>query len=121
LSSSKLITNPNPGTRSFPFGVCNGCGVVVEVPADWAGAAVAVLAWEVSVFVTGAVEALAVGALGVGSVLAGVDVTVVGSTAGGVSITVTGCAAVLIGFIGLTGDTGLDTLVGFVMLFMQVF
>ena len=108
FSSSKLITNPNPGTSSFPLGVDNGCGVVVVVAADWAGAAVAVLVWELSVFVSTFASTVVVG-------------TIVSNGATGIGTSWTGCCCMVVGLIGLTGETGLATFVTFVKDLTHVF
>jgi hypothetical protein len=72
-----------------------------------------VVVWELAVGVTVAVVALALGALSVGAVVTD-GATCIGTSG-------TDGTAVVIGFIGLTGDTGLDTFVGLVRLFTQVF
>jgi hypothetical protein len=116
FKTSRLITKPNPGTRSLPFGT-DTCGVLVvldELPAEGAAAAGAVVVWEVAV--AGLSEVLGDDAVGAGGVAisAGDPVFVTGgaSIAGG-----SGSGAAT----GLDGFTGLNTLVGFTRLSVQLF
>ena len=115
---SRLITSPNPGTRSFPFGTegvadasvlfscCDGKGdgdvVTVFVSADVldAGDAVPDVAGWLSVVVTVWVES--------------------GAGEGGASETI-GWGAAFNGLTGLIGDTGLVGFVGFLRLLTQLF
>lgn len=101
---SRLITNPNPGTSSLPFGADTGgeVGVLDVVPAEGTGAAVAVLVWEFSILGGGGA------ATGGGSAATGGGSAAIGGGSGGAG----GGAAN-----GLAGFTGLAMLVGFVALF----
>lgn len=110
FNRSRLITNPNPGTNSFPFGT-EGGGVFCVVPAAGATATGAVGVWEVSVFGVDAGGGGASAATGGGSAAAGG-----GSGAGGGGSCTGGGGAT-----GLEGLTGLDMLVGFVAFFSHVF
>lgn len=111
-----LITNPNPGTRAFPFGTVGVVDVSVllsccDGKGDWATGAV-----FVSADVLDAGDAAS-------DVVASVVVTVWVKSCtgeGGAAKTVVWGAA-FIGFTGLIGDTGLVTFVTFVMLFTHVF
>jgi hypothetical protein len=99
----KLITNPNPGTSSLPFGVDGGAVFVVFVVVPTEGADTSAdVDWDVSCFVS--------------------DVVVCTLSTGAItgSGTVTG-AGMFTGLIGLVGLTGLLTLVGLIALFAHVF
>lgn len=117
---SRLITTPNPGTNSLPFGTC-GVDVVGVVPLDVVGDGVAFAVGAdagVLVFADEAVgAAVVVSAVGAG------EAGVLGASGGGGSANGGGSGAgagcvtswVADAFIGLTGFTGLlifVTLVG---------
>jgi hypothetical protein len=121
---SRLITKPNPGTSSLPFGA-DTCGVVGVVPLD-----VVAEAW-VALVALGVAELAGVcdddvvadddaGADVAGNTLASVIVCTfsVDTVAGSGAVTGTG---VLTGFIGLAGLIGLLTFVGLTALFSHVF
>ncbi len=100
---SRLITNPNPGTNSFPFGI-EGGGVFCVVPAAGATATGAVGVWEVSVFGDDGAGAAAAGGGGSAATSGGGSGAGGGGGGGGSGGNAT----------GLDGLTGLDMLVGFV-------
>ena len=122
---SRLITTPNPGTSSLPFGTC-GCDVVGVVPLDVVGggaegggadAGVLVFADEAvgGADVVSAVGAGEAGMSGAGASIGGGSGGGSGAGAGGIGSGVAGA------LIGLAGLTGLLMFVGFVTLFMHVF
>ena len=113
---SKLITNPNPGTSSFPFGTVGVVDVAVlfsccDCEGDWA-----VVAVFVSADVLDAGDAASdvwlsvVVAIGVES----------GAGEGGASETI-GWGSAFNGLTGLIGDTGLVGFVGLLRLLTQLF
>ena len=115
---SRLITNPNPGTSSFPFGTVGVVDVSVllsccDGKGDWAVGAV-----FVSTDVLDAGDAAA-------DVVVGASVVVTvgvesGAGEGGASETI-GWGAAFNGLTGLIGDTGLVTFVGLLRLLTQLF
>ena len=112
---SRLITKPNPGTSSLPFGA-DTCGVVGVVSLDVVACCevVAVVVW-----VTG-VTLVSVFAGAVGNTFASVIVCTFSVVTVADSGAVTG-AGMLTGFIGLAGLIGLLMFVGLTALFSHVF
>jgi hypothetical protein len=112
---SRLITKPNPGTRSLPFGA-DTCGVVGVVSLDVVACCevVAVVVW-----VTG-VTLVSVFAGAVGNTFASVIVCTFSVVTVADSGSVTD-AGMLTGFIGLAGLIGLLMFVGLIALFSHVF
>jgi hypothetical protein len=123
---SRLITTPNPGTNSLPFGI-DGTEVVGVVPFDVVvgGGALAV-GGDAGVLVLpdeaagGAVVVSAVGAGEAGMSGGGASI---GGGSGGGSGAGAGCIASGVAgtLIGLAGLIGLLTFVGLVALFVHVF
>ena len=120
---SRLITTPNPGTSSLPFGTC-GCDVVGVVPLDVVGGGAEGGGADAGVLVF-ADEA--VGGADVVSAVGAGEAGVLGASAGGGSAGGSGAGAGGIGsgiavtLSGLAGLTGLLIFVGFVALFSHVF
>ena len=116
---SRLITNPNPGTSSFPFGTVGVVDVSVllsccDGKGDWA-----VVAVFVPADVLDAGDAAADVVVGWLSVVVAVGVES-GAGEGGASETIVWGAA-FNGLTGLIGDTGLVGFVGLLRLLTQLF
>ena len=116
FNSSKLITNPNPGTSVFPGGTVGVFGAVAgwlccDGKGDWL---------TVSVFVPADVLDGCDAALGVVTSVVVTVWVISGAGEGGTSKT-GGCVAAFNGFTGLTGLTGLVTFVGLLIDFTQLF
>jgi hypothetical protein len=114
FNTFRLITKPNPGTSSLPFGA-DTCGVVGVVSLD----VVACCEVVAVVWVTGVT---------LDSVFAGADgntfASVIVCTFSVVTVADSGAvtgAGMLTGFIGLAGLIGLLMFVGLIALFSQVF
>lgn len=123
---SRLITSPNPGTNSLPFGAAGAAGAGLE-PEVWVDVVVAASAFGsgfdscfASGFASGfgadAVSTVGAGETGVLGGGGGDTSTGGGSGAGGGG---SGAGAGML--IGLTGLTGLLTFVGLVIDFTHVF
>ena len=117
---SRLITNPNPGTSSFPFGTVGVVDVSVLLSCcDGKGDGL-VGAVFVSTEVLDAGDAAVDGCSAVWlSVVVAVGIES-GAGEGGATETI-GWGAAFNGFTGLIGLTGLVTFVGFVIAFTHVF
>ena len=114
------MTNPNPGTKSFPFGTSGAFNstlaeLVVVV------AAAGTLTSVTDVVVVSFTCTVATEVAGVSKVVCNAVSSCAITGSGGINGAVVTCASGLIGFNGLIGLTGDSTLVGFVIDFTHSF
>jgi len=112
------MTNPNPGTNSFPFGTS---GVLISTLADPAVVFAGILASVADVVVVSFTCTVATEVAGVSTVVCNAVSSCAITGSGWINGAVVTCANGLIGFKGLIGLTGLSTFVGFVIDFTHSF
>lgn len=123
---SRLITTPNPGTNSLPFGI-DGTEVVGVFPFDVVvGSGALAVGGDAGVLVfpdEAAGGAVVVSAVGAGEAgMSGAGASIGGGSGGGSGAGAGGIASGVAGTLnGLAGFTGLVMFVGLVALFVHVF
>ena len=112
------MTNPNPGTKSLPFGTS---GVLISTLADPAVVFTGILASVADVVVVSFTCMVATEVAGVSTVVCNAVSSCAITGSGWINGAVVTCDKGLIGFNGLIGLTGDSTFVGFVIDFTHSF